>query len=163
MHPQQHELKQSFQRSTNPLNLQIKRRGQTTELQSEKVQICASLGIEMVSSGILRFSLAKRSCLPSLQPIRIRAANAFAALAFLVWPARRRVLQRAVCHLAAHIDNNAIENANWPITREGHFYSSLINILGCYCTCRCTQITIIQKLKLFHMVKNQSIIQWLAR
>ena len=25
---------------------------------------------------------------------------------FLVWPARRRVLQRAVCHLAAGIDNN---------------------------------------------------------
>ena len=33
---------------------------------------------------------------------------AFAALAFLVWPARRRVLQRAVCHLAARIDNNAV-------------------------------------------------------
>jgi len=58
----------------------------------------------MVSSGILRFSLAKRSCLTYLQPIRIRAANAF--VAFLVWPARRRVLQRAVCHLAARIDNN---------------------------------------------------------
>ena len=58
----------------------------------------------MVSSGILRFSLAKRSCLTYLQPIRIRAANAFAV--FLVWPARRRVLQRAVCHLAAGIDNN---------------------------------------------------------
>ena len=80
---------------------------QTTELQSEQVQIIrASLGIEMVSSGILRFSLAKRSCLTSLQPIRIRAANVFAALAFLVWPARRRVLQRAVCHLAARMDNN---------------------------------------------------------
>ena len=42
----------------------------------------------------------------TLQPIRFRAANAFAALAFLVWPARRRVLQRAVCHLVAHTDNN---------------------------------------------------------
>ena len=31
----------------------------------------------MVFSGILRFSLAKRSCLTSLQPIRIRTANAF--------------------------------------------------------------------------------------
>ena len=41
-----------------------------------------------------------------LQPIRSRAANEFAALAFLVWPARRRVLQRAVCHLAARIDNS---------------------------------------------------------
>ena len=30
----------------------------------------------------------------------------FAALAFLVWPARTRVLRRAVCHLAARIDNN---------------------------------------------------------
>ena len=42
----------------------------------------ANFVIEMVSSGILRFSLAKRtrSSLTSLQPIRIRAANAFAAL-----------------------------------------------------------------------------------
>ena len=60
----------------------------------------------MLSSGILRFSLAKRSCLKDLQPIRIRTANTFAALAFLVWPTRRRILQRAVCHLAGHIDNN---------------------------------------------------------
>ena len=70
----------------------------STELQSEQVQIQATFGIEMVSSGILRVSLAKRSCLTPLQPIRIRAANAFTALAFLVWPARRRVLQRAVWH-----------------------------------------------------------------
>ena len=48
----------------------------------EQVQIRASLGIEMVSSGILRFSLAKRTFLTSLQ-------------------------QRAVsCHLDARIDNN---------------------------------------------------------
>ena len=74
---------------------------------SEQVEIRANFGTEMVSSGILRFSLTKRTFLTSLQPIRIRAANAFAALAFLVWPTRRRVLQRAVsCHLAAHIDNN---------------------------------------------------------
>ena len=73
---------------------------------SEQVKIRASFSIEMVSSGILSFSLAKRTCLTSLQPIRIKAANAFAALAFLVWPARRRVLQRVVCHLAARIDNN---------------------------------------------------------
>ena len=53
-------------------------------------------------NGILRFSLAKRSCLISLQPIRIRATNTFAALAFLVWPERRHVL---VCHSAALIDN----------------------------------------------------------
>ena len=52
------------------------------------------------------FSLTKQGCLTSLQPIRIRAANAFAALAFLVWPATRRILQKAVCHLAAHINNN---------------------------------------------------------
>ena len=78
----------------------------TTELQSEQVQICASFGIENVSSGIIRFLLAKRSCLISLQPIRIKAANALAALALLVWPARRCVLQRAVCRLAARIENN---------------------------------------------------------
>ena len=60
--------------------------------ESEQVQIRASFGIEMVSLGILRFPLAKRSCSTSLQPRRIRAANAFAALAFLVWLARRRVL-----------------------------------------------------------------------
>ena len=77
-----------------------------TELQSEQVQIRTSYGIEMVSSGILWFSLVIRSSLTSLQPIRIRVANAFAALAFLIWPARRRVLQRAVCHLAARIDNH---------------------------------------------------------
>ena len=73
---------------------------------TEQVQIRASFSIEMVSSGIVRFSLANRTCLTSLQPIRIRAANPFATLAILVWPARGRVLQRAVCHLAARIDNN---------------------------------------------------------
>ena len=67
--------------------------------ENDQVQIRASFGIEMVSSGILRFPLTKRSCSTSLQPIRIRAANAFEALAFLVWPARRRVLQRA-CSLS---------------------------------------------------------------
>ena len=72
---------------------------------NEQVQIRASYSIEMVSSVILRFSLAKRTFLISLQPIRIRAANAFAALAFLVWSAERRVLQKAVCHLATRIDN----------------------------------------------------------
>lgn len=35
-----------------------------------------------------------------------RAENAFSARAFPVWPAKRGVLQRAVCHLAACIDNN---------------------------------------------------------
>ena len=74
------------------------------ELQNEQAQIRASFGIEMVSSGILRFSSGKRICLTSLQPIRIKAANAFAALAFLVWPATRRVFQKAVCHLGARID-----------------------------------------------------------
>ena len=39
-----------------------------------------------------------------LQPIRIRAANVSAARAFSVWPAKRRVLQEAVCHLALYID-----------------------------------------------------------
>jgi len=77
-----------------------------TELQSEQVQIHANYGNEMVSSGILGFSLAMQSCLTSLQPIRIRVANAFAALAFLIWPARRCVLQRAVCHLATRTDNH---------------------------------------------------------
>ena len=59
----------------------------------------------------LRFPLAKRSCLTSLQPIRIKVANPFAALAFLVWPTRTRVLRRAVCHLAARIDNNSRSSA----------------------------------------------------
>ena len=63
---------------------------------SEQVEIRASFGIELVSSGILRFSLTKQTFATSRQPIRIRAANAFAALAFLVRPTRRRVLQRAV-------------------------------------------------------------------
>ena len=35
-----------------------------------------------------------------------QGVKAFAVNAFLDWPARRRVLQRAVCHLAAPIDNN---------------------------------------------------------
>ena len=60
----------------------------------------------MASSGIIGFSLAKRRCFTSLQPIRIRVANAFAALTFLVWPARRCLVQRAVCHLATCIDDN---------------------------------------------------------
>ena len=62
--------------------------------------------LAFLSSGILRFSLAKRSRLTSLQPIRIRAANAIVALLFLVWPSRRRVLQGTVCHLAEGIENN---------------------------------------------------------
>ena len=52
-------------------------------------------------NGILRNSLAMQSCLTSLQPIAVRAANAFSARPFPIWPAKRRVLQRAVCHLAA--------------------------------------------------------------
>ena len=67
----------------------------------QNYKICASLGIEMVSSRILRFLLAKRSCLTFMQPINIRAANAFAALASLVWRARSCFFQRAICHLAA--------------------------------------------------------------
>jgi len=38
----------------------------------------------------------------------IRAANIFSACTFPVWPAKRRVLQRAVCHLAARIDNKKL-------------------------------------------------------
>jgi len=57
-------------------------------------------------NGILSISLAERSYLTSLQPIRIRAANAYSARAFPVWPAKWRV--RAVCHLAARIDNNSL-------------------------------------------------------
>lgn len=40
------------------------------------------------------FSLAKRSELTSLQPTRIRAANAFSARSFPVWPSKRCILQR---------------------------------------------------------------------
>ena len=50
--------------------------------------------------------MAKQSCLTSLQPIKIRAANELSALASPVWPAKWRVLQRAVRHLATRIDNN---------------------------------------------------------
>ena len=38
-----------------------------------------------------------------LQPVKIRAANAFSARTFPVWPAKRRVLQSAVCHLPPRI------------------------------------------------------------
>ena len=92
----------------------------STELQSEQVEIRASFGIEMVSSGILRFSLAEQSCLTCLQPIRIRAANAFAAFAFFFWPARRRVLQRPVCHLAARNDDNAYHRVVFPTPFKLH-------------------------------------------
>ena len=57
-------------------------------------------------NGIVRISLAERSCLTSPQLIRIRAANEFSAHAFPVWPTKRRVLQMSVCHLEARIDNN---------------------------------------------------------
>ena len=42
----------------------------------------------------------------TLQALSVKAANVFSARTFPVWPAKRRVLQRAVCHLAAGIDNN---------------------------------------------------------
>ena len=66
--------------------------------------MCTNSGIEMVSPGS---HWPKRSCLTSLQPVSIRVANVFSACTFPVWPAKRRVLQRAVCHLAARIDNNS--------------------------------------------------------
>ena len=50
--------------------------------------------------------MAERSCLTSLQALSIRAANVFLARTFPVWPAKRPVLQMAVCHLASRIDNN---------------------------------------------------------
>ena len=62
---------------------------------SAQVQIRASFYIE---NGILRDT-----------QVPFGQANLFdisAALASLVWPTRRRVLQRAVSHLAARIDNN---------------------------------------------------------
>ena len=49
----------------------------STELRSEQVQIAPAL-----SSGILRISLAKRRCLTSLRPMKIRAANEFSDLAY---------------------------------------------------------------------------------
>ena len=55
----------------------------------------------------LRYANRKLSCLLSLQPIRFVAANASSARAFPVWPAKRCVLQRAVCRLAARIDNDS--------------------------------------------------------
>ena len=72
---------------------------------------------------LLLLLLAERSCLTSLQPIRIRAANEFSARAFPVWKAKRRVLQRAVCHLAALIDNNVI------------FHDSVFHDSDCLITC----------------------------
>ena len=92
----------------------------STELQSEQVEIHASFGIEMASLGILRFSLAEQSCLTCLQPIRIRAANAFSALTFLDWPARRHILQRPVCHLAARNDDNAYHRVVFPTPFKLH-------------------------------------------
>ena len=75
----------------------------STELRSEQVQIAPAL-----SSGILRISLAKRRCLTSLRPnenqggkwiVRPRISR--------IWPAKWRVLQRAVGLLAARINNNS--------------------------------------------------------
>ena len=42
----------------------------------------------------------------SPQPVSIRATNVYSARTFPVWPTKRRVLHRAVCHLATRIDNN---------------------------------------------------------
>ena len=67
----------------------------STELQSEQVQIRASFRIEIVSSG-------------SHWPIKIRATNEFCARVYRVWPAKWRILQRAVSHLAVRIDNNCV-------------------------------------------------------
>ena len=36
----------------------------------------------------------------------MRAANAFEAQTFTIWPAKRKDLERAVYHLAAHSDND---------------------------------------------------------
>ena len=52
---------------------------------SAQVQIRASFCIEMVSSGILRFPLAKRTCLISLQPSQV-SFDAFYRGQFLIWP-----------------------------------------------------------------------------
>ena len=56
---------------------------------SAQVQIRASFCIEMVSSGILRFPLAKRTCLTSLQPSQVSFGpqeGAFYRGQFLIWP-----------------------------------------------------------------------------
>ena len=71
-------------------------------------------------NGIHRIILVERSCLTSLLPIRSRGANAFSARAFSVWLAKRRVLQRAVCHLAARIDNN--ERLTSELIQTFHFF-----------------------------------------
>ena len=39
--------------------------------------------------------------------IMLRAANSIYSPHFAVWPAKRSVLERVVCHLAACSDNNA--------------------------------------------------------
>lgn len=54
----------------------------------------------------LRYANRKLSCSISLQPIRFVETNASSARAFPVWPAKGCVLPRAVCRLAARIDNN---------------------------------------------------------
>jgi len=75
----------------------------------------------MVSSGILRFSLAEQSCLTCLHATnQNQGANAFAAFTFLVWPARRRILQRPVCHLAARNDDNAYHRVGFPTPFKLH-------------------------------------------
>ena len=77
----------------------------TTELQSEQVQtrsqnFAPTLALKWYPQDLI--GLVK-----SLQPVRIRAAKEFSARAFSVWPAKWRVFKKAVCHLAARIDNNA--------------------------------------------------------
>ena len=59
-----------------------------------------------------------------------QGVKAFAAHAFLVWRARRRVVLRAVCHMAAPIDNNRelACNVYEPWTATG-------NVLFPYSTC----------------------------
>lgn len=76
-----------------------------TELQSEQVQthpqkFAPTLALKWYRQDLIVLT-AKQSCLTLLQPTRIKVADVFSACTFPVWPAKRRVLQWPVCHLAA--------------------------------------------------------------
>ena len=67
------------------------RSGARVQMMPPALVLTPTVTLKWYPQGI---SLAERSCLTSLQPIRIRAGNAFSARIFPVWPAKRPILQR---------------------------------------------------------------------
>ena len=88
--------------------------------------------------------MPERSCLTSLQPIRDRAANASAARAFPVWPAKKRVLQRAVCHLALHIDIRVFKKLRPLLHRKRHIQLEL-----------CVRLSVLRLFHVGYVVQNR--------